>query len=307
MDQQPPPLLHEPGRAAGRGSRAEGRGSDVLLTAVAVLHILWGQSGAGQVGPLVWFLLHHAVRLVFFWSGFSLQLWAAPLVSLHQEPVGVCAGAAGGQTAPPPRTGHAQDDPSSQEEASRDEGEAQSAAGLVPAALRQVRAQEVTDDLLSEPGHRNQAEDASQDEARPCGDGRVPLRSAAAPPSGAFKPQGGEAESKQSQHTAQNHGGPRGLQRGRQQQKRGLERAAEDAGGVAHAVHPQTLHLPHGGHQAGPGAAAHLPVGQQSGHGGPHNSEESQRKRQDLDRRGQHRSSESVAAAAAVSWSGPDG
>lgn len=60
------PLLHEPNRAEGqgsgaegwvqglrRGSEAEGRVSDILLAAVAVLHTLWGQPGGGQVDFLV--------------------------------------------------------------------------------------------------------------------------------------------------------------------------------------------------------------------------------------------------------------
>lgn len=221
----------------------------------------------------------------------------------------VCGGAPGRLTAPHPRTRHAQDDPSGQEEASRDEGDAESSAWLEPAVLRQLRAQEVTDELVGEPGHWNQAEDSSQYEAHPCSHGSVPLGSVAAPPSGAFEPQAGEAESQQPQHTAQEHGGPRGLQRGGQRQHQGLRRAAENAGGVADAVHPQTLHSPHRG-QAGPRAAAHLPVGQQRCYGSPHQPEQSQRKRQDLDSSGQHRSAESVAAAvevavaveAALSW-----
>lgn len=68
------PLLHETNRAEGRGSgaegrvrgwwwgsEAEGRVSDILLAAIAVLHILWGQPGGGQVDFLVGVFLLRAV------------------------------------------------------------------------------------------------------------------------------------------------------------------------------------------------------------------------------------------------------
>lgn len=274
----------------------------------------------GQVGLRVHFLLHHSInlltrRLTFFSFQFGLQPLAAPAPPSHREPARVSGGVSAGLTAPPPGAGHAQNDSSRQEEAGREEGDTKSATRLVFAALRQVCSQEVADDLVGEPGRRNQAEDTGQDEARPRSHRCVPLRSAAAPPSGTFKPQGGETESEQPQNTAHNHGGPCGLQRGRQRQHRGLHCAAKDAGGVPHAVHPQTLHLRHGGHETGPSADAHLPVGQQCGHGAPQNSEESQGKCQNLDCRGQHRSAGSEAAAAeaaaaeaeaVVSCSGPD-
>lgn len=220
----------------------------------------------------------------------ALRLQHPPplLVSVHQSSVRVSGGVVVRSSRPLSGTRQTKNDPSSQEEAGGDKRHAQSSSRLIFTAVRQVCGQEGGDDFVGEPGRGDQAQEAGQDEAAPRSDGRVPLRSVAAPPAGAFEPQGGEAETERRHQAGQNHGGSRGLQIRRQRQHGVLHGAAEDAGAVPDAVHPQTLHLRDGGHDAGPGVDAHLPVGQQSGHGGAEDAQERQGERQDLNGGGQH-------------------
>lgn len=247
--------------------------------------------------PLAWcgFLPLHGVHLqldrllsVFRLIAFSLQPLPPPLIWVQRESVGVGGGSAIWPSRSLSGTRQTKNDPPGQEESSRDERDAQSSAGLIFTAVRQVCGQEGSDDFVGEPGRRDEAEEAGQDEATPCSDGCVPLCSVAAPPASTFEPQSSETESEQRYYAGQDHAGPRGLQVRRQRQHRVLHGTAEDAGAVPHAVHPQSLHLRYRGHDAGPHIDAHLPVGHQGGHDSTEDAQECQGERQDLNSGGQH-------------------